>query len=80
MTLQKRGYKFFRPSKVDLKEDWFEFPDKERFTMEDVYNKVVAHSRLIDRLNPRKMVRMTFDSFDFLNGALEEPDGKWKFF
>lgn len=60
----------------------FKNPDI-RVTDEAVYQFVVKHSRLIDRINHRKMVEMTFYAFSILSGDLEIPKGfgkDWKFF
>lgn len=50
-------------------------------TDEAVYQLIKKHSRLIDRLNHRKMVEMTFWAFNILSKSVEVPsDGKWKFY
>lgn len=62
--------------------NYADFPDV-RVTDEAVYQFVVKHSRLIDRMNHRKMVEMTFYAFSILSGSLEKPRGfskDWKFF
>ena len=60
---------------------WADFGDGLIVTDEDVYQYVKKHSRLIDRLNHRKMVEMTFWAFDILSKSVEEPvDGNWKFY
>ena len=46
----------------------------------DIVNHVKAHSTLKDRMNPGKMVDMTFASFDILNGSIEGPkESGWKY-
>lgn len=66
---------------MELKEQWFTFEGVGTITMEDVYQLIKKHSRLIDRINPRKMIKMTFDAFDILNKSIKEPnDETWKFF
>lgn len=64
------------------KDVYFEFEGGCIFTVEDVYKEVKNHSRLIDRLNPRKMALMTLDAFDLLNGAIDDSDKNpdWMFF
>ena len=48
---------------------------------EDVYKLIKQHSNLIDRLDGRKMVEMTFNAFGMLNGSIQLPKGKaWKFY
>lgn len=43
----------------------FEGSDKV-VTDKEVYDVIMAHSRIIDRLNPAKMVYMTLQSVDYL--------------
>lgn len=46
----------------------------------EVTEMVKKHSTIWDRLNPGKMVDMTFMSFDILNGSVDEPEKEnWKF-
>ena len=46
----------------------------------DVVKMVKEHSRLFDRLNPGRMVDMTFMCFDILNGSVEKPKNEnWRF-
>ena len=46
----------------------------------DVYDFVVKHMRLRDRINARKIVEAAFLSVGILNGAVEEPKEKdWNF-
>lgn len=50
---------------------------------EDVYQLVKRHSRLIDRLNPKKMIEMTWAAFDLLAGSIEKPENvseNWTFY
>ena len=57
------------------------FEDGTIVTDEDIFQMVKKHSRLIDRLNPRKMIEMTFEAFNILNGSVEvdSPKENWKF-
>jgi len=67
--------------KKELEENYALFEGIGKIYDEDVYQHVKRHSRLIDRINPRKMVLMTFYSFDFLNHSLDEPKNKnFKYF
>ena len=59
-----------------------ECPGIGTITDEQVYQTVVKHSRVIDRLNPRKWVEMTLQAQCVLMGAIE-PDTanpNWKFY
>jgi hypothetical protein len=57
------------------------FSDGKIVKDEDVVKMVMKHSRLIDRLNPRKMVEMAFTAFGILEGGIECPKKKnWKFY
>ena len=50
---------------------------------EDVYQFIRKHSRLIDRLNPRKMLEMTEWAYAELSGGVEHAKGtsqNWKFY
>lgn len=48
---------------------------------EDIYQYVRKHSRLVDRLNGRKMIEMAIMAFDILNGSLIAPNRRgWKFY
>ena len=71
----------FKPYKL---EGSIEYPGVGTITDEDVYKTVVKHSRIIDRLNPRKMVEMTFMAQMFLMKVAEPDDAKtnpnWKFY
>ena len=49
------------------------FEDGTVITDEAVYRYVKKHSTLLDRLNSRKMVEMTFWAFDILCGSIEPP-------
>lgn len=71
----------FKPYKL---EGSVEYPGVGTIRDEDVYKTVVKHSRIIDRLNPRKMVEMTFMAQMFLMKVAEPDDAKinpnWKFY
>lgn len=46
----------------------------------DVTKMVKEHSSIWDRLNPGRMVDMSFMAFDILNGSVEKPKNEnWKF-
>ena len=60
---------------------WAKFPGGLIVRDEDVYQLIIKHSRLIDRLNPRKWVEMTFWAFDILSKSVETPSNpNWKFY
>lgn len=63
---------------------YINYPGKGIITDEDVYQCLRKHSRLIDRLNPRKMVEMTLFSQNFLMGLFVtdgwDKDGNWTFY
>lgn len=48
----------------------------------DIYNLIVRHSSILDRLNPKKMFRMTMIAQGMLYPKqIEQPSKKnWKFF
>lgn len=58
------------------------FENGRTVTDEDVYRYVGRHSRVIDRINPRKLVEMTFWAFDILSGSVTPPfkTDSWKFY
>ena len=46
----------------------------------EITEMVKKHSRFWDRLNPGRMVDMSFMAFDILNGAVKKPkNDNWKF-
>ena len=48
---------------------------------EDVYQLIKKHSRLIDRLNPRKMIEMFETASAMMDDAVLEPEQKdWMFY
>lgn len=47
---------------------------------EDVYQHVKKHSTIFDRLNPRKMLEMSFLSFMVLSKSCDEPKGNYMYF
>lgn len=64
-------------------EGYIDYPGVGRITDEDVLNLVKRHSRLIDRLNPRKMTEMVLLSQCILMGVFDDKNPKdlsWKFF
>lgn len=64
-------------------EGWIDYPEVGKITDEDVYQTVKKHSRLVDRLNPRKMLEMSFYAQVILM-KVDEPDDvnnpNWKFY
>lgn len=59
------------------------YPGVGKITDEDVYKEVQKHSRLTDRLNPRKMLEMSFEAQAILMKASEPDDASnpnWKFY
>lgn len=70
----------FKPYKLN---GYIDYPDVGIITDEDVYKMVIKHSRLIDRLSPRKWVEMTFLAQAFLMKVIEPEDANdpnWKFY
>jgi len=60
---------------------YIDYPGKGRITDEMVYDTVIKHSRLIDRLNPRKWVEMTLYGQCVLMGVVDVPEeDNWKFY
>ena len=58
-----------------------EYRDGKRTYDEDVYKLIKKHSRIIDRINPRKMIYMSEIAWAILDEAILEPDNpNWKFF
>lgn len=63
-----------------LEDMWVDYPGRERFTYMDIYNLIKAHSTILDRLNPAKVIFMAVYAFDILSGIQEEPTKKnWSF-
>ncbi len=70
----------FKPYKLN---GYIDYPGVGIITDEDVYKMVIKHSRLIDRLSPRKWVEMTFLAQAFLMKIIEPEnanDPNWKFY
>ena len=64
-------------------EGWIDYPGVGKIMDEDVYRTVKKHSRLVDRLNPRKMLEMSFYAQAILMKAAEPDDANnpnWKFY
>lgn len=58
------------------------YPDGQTVYDEDVYQFIYKHSRLIDRLNPRKMVEMTEWAHAELGGSVDTAnrESNWKYY
>lgn len=71
----------FKPYKLD---GYIDYPGVGKITDEDVYQVIRKHSRLVDRLNPRKMLEMSFYAQAILMKVAEPEDAKtnpkWKFY
>lgn len=71
----------FKPYKLD---GYIDYPGVGIIKDEDVYQVIRKHSRLIDRLSPRKLVEMTFLAQAYLMKIFEPDDAKtnpkWKFY
>ena len=64
-------------------EGYIDYPGVGRIMDEDVLKLVKKHSRLVDRLNPRKMTEMVLLGQCILMGVIDDKDPKdpsWKFF
>ena len=62
---------------------YIDYPDVGRIYDEDVYQLIKSHSRLIDRLNPSKMVEMSLLGQCILMRIFDKVDPKemsWKFY
>ena len=62
-------------TKKYLEDCIIQYGDRE-YTYEDMYKLIRAHSTLLDRLNPRKMLLMTFYAFDIKSGIMNAPKKK----
>lgn len=60
----------------DLLKKCFVHYDEREFSYEDMYKLIRSHSTILDRINPRKMLLMTFYAFDMLSGIKSPPDKK----
>lgn len=64
-------------------EGYIDYPGVGIIKDEDVYQVIKKHSRLVDRLNPRKMLEMSFYAQAILMKVAEPDDAnnpKWKFY
>lgn len=65
-------------------EGYIDYPGVGIIKDEDVYNLVIEHSRLVDRINPRKWVEMTLYGQCVLMGLMDDEIQKkgpnWKFY
>jgi hypothetical protein len=64
----------------EMLSNYFKYDDGTVITDEEIYNVVMAHSTVLERLDPAKMVYMTLLAHDMLIADKKEANAKnWHF-